>query len=194
MRRLIGPTCVLSLIFLVCTTGVVSALSIGASGLGQARIAAGQGFGPKLQYGGGGSIDIRDPVLEWLDFGSSLDLYDIAPSDVTGGFDYRGFIGGDISLGLEAHMPLASWKGFGQLGAGAGLGVAGVVACYQYTTLYFFYPELTAKIFLDFTPASLPFLDIRLSLPISAQFRADMDYSVSSGVTLGFSYKLGSKK
>jgi len=194
MKSLPRTTSLLSLFFLLCTTAAVSALSLGASGLGEVRVEAGQGFGPKLQYGGGGSLDLRSPLLPWLDFGASLDLYDIAPSDISGGFDYRGFLGGDIALGVEAHTAPARWAGIGELAVGTGLGFAGVLAGYQYTTLYFFYPELTAKIFLDYVPVSLPAIDVRLSIPIGIQFRPDMDYSASAGVTLGFAYRLGGAK
>ncbi len=188
------PRLLLSLIFLAWTTGAASAFSLGLSGLGEVRMSAGQGFGPKLQYGGGGSIDMGFPVLPWLDLGGGFDLYGIAPSDVTGGFSYRGFAGGALSVDLEAHARLGSWKGFGQLDAGGGVEAAGVFAGYTYTTLYFYYPELTVKAFLDYVPSFLPAIDVRLSLPVSAQFRADMTSSVSAGIELGLLYRFGSGK
>ena len=54
-------------------------------------MSAGQGFGPKLQYGGGASIELVFPILDWLRLDTSLDLFTVAPSDVSGGFLYRGY-------------------------------------------------------------------------------------------------------
>ncbi len=194
MRRSLSSTAVLSIIFLVWTTGTASGFSLGLSGLGEARISAGQGFGPKMQYGGGGAIDMRFPVLSWLDVTAGFELAGIAPSDLSGGFAYRGISPGAIAVGADARSILGSWKGFGELAAGGGLALAGVLAGYQYTSLYFFYPEVRTVGFLDYTPAFLPAWRLRLSLPLAVQLRRDMDYSFSAAIELGVAYTFGSGK
>jgi hypothetical protein len=171
---------------------MASGFSLGLSGFGESRISAGQGFGPKLQYGGGGSLDMRFPVLPWLDIAAGLDFYGIAPSDISGGFTYRGFGAGDLAVAAQGRAVLGTWPGFGELDAGGGLGLAGVIAGYEYTTLYFFYPEVRIEGFIDYIPAFLPVVDLRLSLPVAAQFRRDMDYSFSAGIGLGLTYRFGS--
>jgi hypothetical protein len=194
MQRLLTPRIVLSIIFLLWTTGGVSAFSLGLSGLGEARISAGQGFGPKLQYGGGGSIDTRFSALPWLDIAVSFSLSGMAPSDISGGFTYRGFGAGDLSVAGQGRAVLGRWKGFGTLSAGGGLGMAGVIAAYQYTAVYFFYPEVRAEAFLDYAPAFLPGFGLRLSLPLAMQLRRDMDYSFSARFSLGVSYTFEDRK
>jgi hypothetical protein len=173
---------------------MASAFSLGLSGLGVGQIVAGQGFGPKLQYGWGGSLGARFPVLSWLDVSVGLDLFGLAASDMSGNFGYRGFNAGDLAVMVEARGPVGTWPGFGRLEAGAGLGAAGAIAAYEYTTLYFFYPELRAEGFISWMPSFLPDFDLRLSVPVGWSLRRDLDYSFAAGVALGVSYTFRSAK
>lgn len=179
------------LVLLAGTSPPLSALSIGLTGTAVAQIASAEGFGPKVQAGGGGCIDVAVPVLAGLEIDASIGLLNVSLSDASGGFAYRGFSGGDLCVSVEAFAPIGSWKGFGQLTAGGGLGVAAVVAGYQSTTLCFFYPEIRAEAFLECNPAFLPSLGIRLSVPVSLQLRRDVDYSVTTGLGMGVRYYFG---
>jgi hypothetical protein len=177
------------LFFLAAAIAPLPALSIGLNGTGTAQILSVEGFGPKLQFGGGGSLQLGIPILDWLDLEVSLGLLGLAPSDSTGGFTYRGLCGGNFGVSAEAYATIGPWERFGQLRAGGGLGAAAVVARYEYTTLYFFYPEIRADGFLEYDPAFLPSLGLRLSIPVSVQFRRDVDYSVALGLGLGITWQ-----
>jgi hypothetical protein len=179
-----------SIIFLVWTTGSLHALSLGIGGVGSVQIAAGQGFGPKLQLGGTASFEIAFPMAHWLELSTSLDVFGVLPSDVQGGFVYRGFGGGAVSLALRGRGVIASSARWGQIGAGGGLRGSAALPCYQYTTLYFFYPEAGVEGFIDFRPAGMPGWSFQLSVPLRVQFRRDMDYSVSAGAGLSARYSL----
>ncbi len=179
------------LIFLVTTVAQLPALSIGLNGAGTAQILAAEGFGPKMQLGGGGSVQLGIPILDWLSLEVDLGILGLAPSDASGGFTYRGLCGGNLGVSAEAFGSIGSWERFGRLQAGGGLGVAAVVARYRYTTLYFFYPEMRAEGFVEYNPAFLPSLGLRLSLPVTVPFRRDVDYAVTAGFGLGVSYRLG---
>jgi hypothetical protein len=194
MRALSRPQPLLSLFFLLWTTAALSGLSIGALGSGSLQVAAGQGFGPKLQYGGSGSVEILVPVLSWLDLDVMLTLSAHAASEASGGFTYAGFLGTSLSVGAQAHATLFSREEVGRLCAGAGLGLGGSLASYNDTTLYFFYPEVDMAGFLDFSPAFLPSLGLRLIVPVSVLLRADMDYTLCAGVGLGVLYSFGAVK
>jgi hypothetical protein len=189
-RRLQRATALL-LVLLAGTSLPLSALGIGLTGTAVAQIASAEGFGPKVQAGGGGCIDVAVPILAWLEIDASLGLLGVSLSDASGGFSYRGFSGGDLCVSVEAFAPIGSWKGFGQLTAGGGLGVAAVVAGYQSTTLYFFYPEIRAEGFLECNPSFLPALGIRLSIPVSVQLRRDVDFSITTGLAMGVRYHFG---
>jgi hypothetical protein len=79
----------LTLLFLIWAfwaTAACDAFSIGLGGTGTVTMSAGQGFGPKLQYGGGVSIEFVFPILDWLRLDSSIDMFTVAPSDASGGF------------------------------------------------------------------------------------------------------------
>jgi hypothetical protein len=179
------------LIFLAVAVARLPALSLGLNGVGTAQVLSAEGFGPKLQLGGGGSLRLGIPILAWLDLEVDLGILGLAPSDASGGFTYRGSCGGSLGMGAEAFATIGSWERFGQLRAGGGLGAAAVVARYGYTTLYFFYPEIRTEGFVEYNPAFLPSLGLRLSLPVSVQLRRDVDYSVAMGIGLGVSWRFG---
>jgi hypothetical protein len=181
----------LSLIFLLWTTAALPGRSVGATGFGSVQIAAGLGLGPKLQYGGGGSVEMLVPLLPWLDMDVALVMSEHAASDASGDFLYLGFLGTGLLIGAQAHVSLARWEDGSVLGAGGGLGFAGALASYNNTTLYFFYPEVEITGFLDYAPAALPSWHFRLFILLDALLRQDMDYTLCSGVGLGVLYNLG---
>ena len=152
------------------------------------------GFGPKLQPGGSGSIGMSFPLARWLGLDVSLDLLGVMSSDVQGGFAYRGYYGGALGLGLEAYASIAAGKKWGELLLGGELGAAAALSAYGYTTLFFFYPEARLEGFLDWRPAALPGYDFKLSIPVRAQFRRDMSYSVSAGIGMSVRYRLPGAK
>jgi hypothetical protein len=182
---------VLPLVFLAAAVPMLPALSLGLNGAGTVQIISVEGFGPKLQFGGGGSLQLGIPILDWLDLEVSLGILGLAPSDASGGFTYRGLYGGSLGVGAEAFATIGPGEGIGRLRAGGGLGVTAVVARYEYTTLYFFYPEFRAEGFVEYSLAHLPSLGLRLSLPVSVQLRRDVDYSVAMGLGLGASWRFG---
>ena len=167
------------------------ALSLGLNGTGAVQVISAEGFGPKLQLGGGGAFQLGIPILDWLDLEVSLGILGLAPSDASGGFTYRGLCGGSLGAGAEAFATIGSREKFGTLRAGGGLGLAAVVARYEYTTLYFFYPEIRASGFVEYHPAFLPALGVRLSIPVSVQLRRDVDYSMDLGISVGTTWHFG---
>jgi hypothetical protein len=182
---------VLIILFIASTTASLHAFSLGLGGTGTVTLSAGQGFGPKLQYGGGGSLDFVFPVLDWLRLDASLEYFTVAPSDISGGFLYRGYWGAALALMAQASQVVFSSPDFGLLRAGGGLGLASALPAYWYTTLSFFYLEPRAEAFLDWEPAGLPRFDFQVSLPVRLQLRRDLDYSVSTGLRIAVLYRLG---
>ena len=86
-------------------------------------ISAGQGFGPKLQYGGGFSVDFFFPLLDWLGLDASIDGFTVAPSDISGGFLYRGYSGGALAVMAAGEWVLVSSPALGLVRIGGGAGV-----------------------------------------------------------------------
>jgi hypothetical protein len=182
-----------SFIFIILalwTPGSVEAFSIGLGGMGTVTLSAGQGFGPKLQFGGSESIDFVFPVLDWLRLDASLEFFTVAPSDISGGFLYRGYAGAAMAIRAQASGVLFS-SPIGLMRLGGGLGIAGALPGYWHTTLSFFYPEPRVEAFLDWQPAGLPHYNFQVSLPLRFQLRRDLDYSVSTGIGISASYRLG---
>ncbi|MGA2975589.1 MAG: hypothetical protein ABSF77_09800 [Spirochaetia bacterium] len=137
-------------------------------------------------------MEMRIPLLTWLDLGVGIGVADNLPSDASGGFTYAGFLATDLRLSVQAHGTLGKVKSIGELCAGGGIGAAAALAGYEYTTLYFFYPAVTAEAFLDYIPSFLPSIAFRLSLPFTALFRRDMEYSLQAGIGLEASCRFGS--
>lgn len=167
---------------------------MGLGGVGTVTMSAGQGFGPKLQYGGGASIEFVFPIVEWLRLDASIDAFTVAPSDISGGFLYRGYSGGAMAIMAQAGAVLVSSPSLGLMRIGGGLGFAAALPSYWYTTLAFFYLEPRAQALLDWQPAGLPRFDFQLSVPIAVQLRRDMSYSASIGIGIGVLYRLGKDK
>ncbi len=183
--------CVLFLIWAFWATAAGHAFSIGLGGTGTVTMSAGQGFGPKLQYGGGVSIDFVFPIKEWLRLDTSIDAFTVAPSDISGGFLYRGYSGGALAIMAQAGAVLISSPSFGQMRIGGGAGLAAALPSYWYTTLAFFYLEPRFQGLLDWEPAGLPRFDFQVSVPVAFQLRRDMSYSVLAGFGIGAYYRLG---
>jgi hypothetical protein len=175
-------------------TAGTHAFSLGVGGDGTATISAGQGFGPKLQYGGGFSVDMIFPLSAWTALDWSVEGFTTAPSDLSGGFLYRGYSGGAMAL-MALFLPtILSTPSFGVMRAGGGAGVAAALPSYWYTTLAFFYLEPRIEGLLDWTPAGLPAFTFQLSLPVAWQLRRDMGYSFSAGMGLGVLYTFGARR
>ena len=174
-------------------TAGAHAFSLGAGGNGTATISAGQGFGPKLQYGGGFAVDFVFPLAPWIALDWSVGGFTVAPSDLSGGFDYRGYSGGDMGL-MATFMPtIVSSESFGVLRAGGGAGFAAALPSYWYTTLAFFYLEPRVEGLLDWSPAGLKGFTFELLLPVSMQLRRDMSYSLTGGLGLCVLYNFGTR-
>jgi hypothetical protein len=170
------------------TAGALSALSVGLGGTGTVQLGAGQGFDPKLQFGGGGTLAVSFPILGWLDLRTDADFFAVLPSDIAGGYLFRGYVGGALALGADAHAPVAQWKGVGLLDAGGGLSLAGAFVGTTYTSLYWFYPEVRLEGFLDFRPEALKSLHCILYVPLHWELRKDMDSCFSTGIGLRVAY------
>jgi len=194
MNRL-GPSRVLLLIFWgFWATAGVPALSLGLGGGGTATISAGQGFGPKLQFGGGLALELVFPLSSWTALDWSTGGFTVAPSDISGGFLYRGYSGGWMGLTLLWLPAIVDTPSFGVLRAGGGAGVAAALPSYWYTTLAFFYLEPRVEGLLAWTPGGLRNFTFQLSLPVAMQLRRDLGYSFSGGLGLGVLYTFGATR
>ena len=164
---------------------------MGFGGSGTATISAGQGFGPKLQYGGGLSLDFVFPASSWLALDAAVDAFTVAPSDSSGGFLYRGYSGGAIGFLAVFSGVLVASPRLGEIRGGAGVGMGAALPSYWYTTLAFFYLEPRVEGLLAWTPAGLPSFTFELLVPVAAQLRRDLDYSASGGVGISVVYAFG---
>lgn len=177
-------------ILLLWTTGSALGLALEIGGNGGALVVSTVGFPPKAQLGGDLWAGFSIPFTNWLSLSASVGALGEKPSDTQAGFSYRGYSGGDVALALAVRFPVAAWQSIGVLGVGGDLGVAGVLAVYEYSSLYFFYPEARFDGFLDFRPAWLPAVTFRLLVPFRAGFRRDLYYAMSLGLGLAVSLSL----
>jgi hypothetical protein len=194
MKRSRLSRLILFLIWGFWATAGVYAFSLGAGGNGTATLSAGQGFGPKMQYGGGFSVDFVFPLRPWILLDASMEGFTVAPSDVSGGFLYRGYSGGAAALMAQFLPTIVSTPELGVMRAGGGAGMAAALPSYWYTTLAFFYLEPRVEGLVDWTPAGLSAFTFQLSLPVAMQLRRDMSYSFSAGLRLGALYSFGATR
>ena len=183
------------LLFLICSfwaTAGAHAFSIGGSAGGTATISAGQGFGPKLQYGGGLTLDFYFPLTaSWAGIETSVVAFTVQPSDISGDFLYRGYSGGAVTVMSVFTGTIAASPRLGEIRGGVRAGIGAALPSYWYTTLAFFYLEPRVEGLATWTPAALPQFTFALALPVAMQLRRDLDYSVSTGLSIGVLYTVG---
>jgi hypothetical protein len=185
---------VLLLFFIVWTTAAAGAVSIGLDATGTVQAAEAPGFGPKLQAGGGVALVLLVPVIRYLSLTTSLEAFGVLPSDIAGGFGYKGFAGLELGVGLEALFPTAEPARLGVLSLGVAAGAAAALPAYLNTTLYFFYPEVRSGFVVSWQPAGSKNLTFRLEIPVRLQLRRDVDFSLSTGLGVDVYYYLGGPK
>jgi hypothetical protein len=191
MSARLRPRALVFIIFSLWTTGFLSAAALAIGAAGVIGLSEGQGFGPKLQWGAAGSLDFVLPVTRVLAFEPGFEYVYLAPSDVSGGFAYRGFQTGALSLMLQLRGVFSGSPGLGELSGGVSLGGAAAIAVYTGTTLYFFFPEARARAFLQWMPTTLAGIGFVLALPAKMQFRRDMTWSIATGLELDLVIPLG---
>jgi hypothetical protein len=146
-------------------------------------------------------------IFSGEDFGALLSLgyHKSAPSNLSGGWGYRGFEGFHLWLGAEWYFLTASGAartasaGTDEPGAppvqpppgprfGVSLAFGGFYSMYQYTDILFFYTALRLNLFADLF-FSLPF-HLRVGIPAEIYFRRDLDscYALGFGVWAGISW------
>ena len=182
---------VLPLVFLAAAVPMLPALSLGLNGAGTVQIISAEGFGPKLQFGGGGSLQLGIPILDWLDLEVSLGILGLAPSDASGGFTYRGLCGGSLGVGAEAFATIGSWERFGRFGQAAGWESPPWWHGTSTRPCISSIRKLERKVSWNTTRRSSLPSALRLSFPVSVQLRRDVDYSVAMGLGLGVSWRFG---
>jgi hypothetical protein len=191
MRLESFPRTLLFIIFLVWTTGVGSALTVGLSGSWNAQRSAVEGYGAKTQVGGEAAVDVLFPATAWLNLGVSAGCLGAMASDMFGGFGYRAYSGGFLGLVVEASAPLASTRSTETARAGVRLGGLANVAVYSNAALAFFFPSLALDGFLRLTPKACPHLEIGVTLPLRVYFRKDFLFSGSAGLGVSVAVSRG---
>jgi hypothetical protein len=124
----------------------------------------------------------------------SLGYHSVRPSNLSGGWGYRGFEGVHLWLGAEWYFLGAEQNLPRPEGAGTSpqkttmprfglcLALGGFYSMYQYTDILFFYTALRMNLFADLF-FSWPF-HLRIGLPTEVYFRKDLDSSISTGIGL----------
>jgi len=151
-------------------------------------------FPMKAQAAWEGGALAELPLFSFLALGFSLAYRFTAPSDLAGGFLYRGHGGICPSLYLAARVPLVrAPKRMGLLG-GLAAGGSASFDRYSLTELYFFYPSIFLEPFLAFYFPSQGPHTFCLSAPVRLDFRRDLDRSLAIGLALGWRYYLAGRK
>jgi len=145
-------------------------------------------FPMKAQAAWQGGALAEFPLFGFMAIGVSLEYRYTAPSDMAGGFLYRGHGGICPGLYLSIQAPLIrAPKRMGLLG-GLATGGSASFDRYSLTELYFFYPSVFLEPFLAFYFPRLGPNTFCLSAPLRVDFRRDLERSFAIGLTLGWRY------
>jgi hypothetical protein len=123
----------------------------------------------------------------------SLGYHKVSPSNLSGGWGYRGLEGYHLWLGAEwyfLNQQSALVRGPAETGQsrslpprfGLSLALGGFYSTYQYTDILFFYTALRMNLFADLFFSS-PFR-LRVGLPTELYFRRDLDSCAATGIGL----------
>ncbi len=186
--------CVLFIIFIFSTTGAAHAVDFGLSVGGDFISSAYSGLPGKAQGGIHVTASFGFPFTDWIGAGTALVWGNEWPSDLSGGFGYRGYWEGGLSLYLYLQTVVLDLGGAGLFRAGGRTGMTASLATYQYSTLTFFAPRVDLSPYVSFSPRGLRGWDFILAAPAHLILRRDMAYSWSMGLELGASYTVGMGK
>ncbi len=151
-------------------------------------------FPMKAQAAWEGGVLAELPLFGFLAVGFSLAYRFTAPSDLAGGFLYRGHGGICPVLYLAAKAPLVRTpKHMGLLG-GLAAGGSASFDRYSLTELYFFYPSIFLEPFLAFYFPRLGPNTFCLSAPVRLDFRRDLIRSLAIGLAFGWRYYPAGRK
>jgi hypothetical protein len=111
--------------------------------------------------------------------------HSVSPSNLSGGWGYRGLSGFHGWLGAEWYFSNTGAEDgpgpdSGRPRFGAALALGGFFSEYQYTEILFFYPALKASFFADIFFDN-PFR-LRFGIPAELYFRRDLESSLSLGI------------
>jgi hypothetical protein len=179
---------VLFLIFMFCTTGMASALSVGLSGNGGIASTTVDGAPTKLQMGAGAAITAEFPFFDTIGPGISVVFSNLWPSDASGWMILRGYMELGLSVFVLYQARVLSLPGFGDIRAGGRVGMSASMGEYLPSTLVFFMPSADLAPFLKWTPTGIPNFSFSIALPARWLLRRDAVFSGSLGLELGVSY------
>jgi hypothetical protein len=123
--------------------------------------------------------------------GVSLSWGNVWPSDLAGGYGYRGYWEAGLSAYLYFQMPVFTVESLGVFRAGGRAGMSASLATYQYTTLTFFLPSVDISPFLSFSPSALKGWSFSFAVPARLLLRRDLAWSWSIGIELATMYTPG---
>jgi hypothetical protein len=166
----------------------IPAADLGVVAAGSGLVGAAPGFTAKLQGAGDVRLEVAWPVGTVVSLGFDFLMAGALASDAAGWFAYRGWGGWGLEALGRATWQVAGNRQKGWLRTGAELAAGAALLHYASTTLYFFSPTVQVAGLLQYTPASLPYLDFTLSVPVRAWLRTDLSYSISAGLGLGCSF------
>jgi hypothetical protein len=130
---------------------------------------------------GSAFVEIQN-TLSGANFAAALSLgyHSVRPSNLDGGWGYRGFEGFHLWLGAEWYFLNQEHSLSPPPRFGLSLALGGFYSMYQYTDILFFYTALRMNIFADLF-FSYPF-HLRIGLPTEIYFRRDLDSSFATGI------------
>ncbi len=165
--------------------------ALGAEAGGAVLESAVSGLAPKAQAVAGGGISGTLTVEDFFGLGTAVLLSNAWRSDVSGGYQLRGYAEIGLSAFLELAWTVAAFGEGGALKAGGQAGMSASIAIYQSTELTFFVPSVDAEPFVSVRFPGMRDVDFRAGLPVHLLLRRDMNWSVSAGLSVGAAYVFG---
>lgn len=176
------------------TTGAMHAVDFGLSSGGDLVSSAYSGLPGKTQAGIHVTASVGFPFIDRMGMGASLFWDNTWPTDLSGGFGYRGYWEGGLSAYFFLQAAVIDLGGAGPLKVGGRAGMTASLATYQYSTLTFFVPRIDLAPFVTFSPRALPGWGFICAAPAHLILRRDMTYAWSIGLEIGAFYAVGKGK
>lgn len=153
-------------------------------------------YGPKIQAEESFLYGFSVQFFDYFGIGAALRVFNVHASDLTGGFQYRGYAGWGPQVRLFGRIPL---QNSGNTGGDTGTISTALLGFVYFTPQFarynlidrsFFYLALQAGVAFEIVPLNVVSWSLRMGIPVYVNFRQDLEYSLAAGFSVTFTHRL----
>jgi len=153
-------------------------------------------YEPKIQAEESFLYGFSVQFFDYFGIGAAMRVFNVHASDLTGGFQYRGYLGWGPQLRLFGRIPLQNNGNTGGVSGTISTALLGFIyftpqfARYNLIDRSFFYLALQTGAALEIVPPNVVNWSLRVGIPVYINFRQDLEYSLAVGLSVTFIHRI----